>query len=165
MKIIFILLVFVVGMVVMEQVFVVNLFVKLFGYIDQFEIIQIVDVFGGVILVGVIGFYQLILGVVYGKFNLFYLDNVSIIDFDKVFRDVYGYVFYMIDFVILCLKLVIQVCCVFFYDVVNCGCKLVEEFFIGGKFLCNGLVFGDIYFFLLCVGYIIVWSGWQGDLK
>ncbi|QBP76247.1 peptidase [Herbaspirillum huttiense] len=135
------------------------------GYIDQLEITQTADAFGGATPAGAAGPYQLISGVVHGKLNPLHPDNASITDLDKAPRDAHGYVSYTTDFVILRPKSATQARRALFYDVANRGRKLAEEFFIGGKSLRNGPAPGDTYPSLLRAGYTIVWSGWQGDLK
>ncbi|MGO0788883.1 alpha/beta hydrolase domain-containing protein [Herbaspirillum seropedicae] len=153
------------GAAAMEQAHAAGATPKPAGYIEQLEITQTADAFGGATPAGAAGPYQLVSGIVHGKLDAHHPDNAMITDLDKAPRDAHGYVSYTTDFVILRPKSAAQARRVLFYDVANRGRKLAEEFFIGGKSLRNGPAPGDNYPSLLRAGYTIVWSGWQGDLK
>ena len=132
------------------------------GFIDQLEIKSVADAYGGASFGG-IGPYVVISGIVHGKINPSHPANAGIVDLNRAPVGTDGFVAYTTDFVILRPKNAATAKRILFYDVVNRGSKIALGTFNGAGATFDAGKQGDGL--LLRLGYTIVWSGWQGDVR
>jgi hypothetical protein len=132
------------------------------GYIDRLEILKTYDAYGGASF-GSVGPYQVLVGIAHGKLNPANPLNAGIVDINLAPTDSSGLVSYSEDVVILRPKSPNNAKRVLFYDVVNRGNKLALGTFNGAGSNFNAGQEGNAL--LLRLGYTLVWSGWQGNVK
>jgi hypothetical protein len=132
--------------------------------VQQLEITNRADAYGGAVPAGAQGVYEVISGIVHGTLDPQDPKNTDIVDIEFAPLNEQGLVEYSTDFTILRPKDVSDARRVMFYDVVNRGSKIAQFFLIGGGALEGGAAPNGNIPSILERGHTVVWSGWQGGL-